>query len=157
MMVLLMRGVPGSGKSTEAKRLASIYPSTPIFSMDDYMYAGDRPFNPFLIEHCHEQCRKDFEFALKDLKPLIIVDNTNAKFSSLVPYIELIEKHQADFTVMQLHVEPKVAFERNIHGVPLVTIERMAKHLWFERVPTTWKVYNMGKPWRPVELKDPTP
>ncbi len=154
-MVLIMRGLPGSGKSTDARRWADLVTGTLIFSMDDYMYAGGRDFNPMLIERCHEQCRKDFELALQAKTPLVIVDNTNTKFSSIVPYVELIEKYHYSFTVMQFHVEPKVAAERNIHKVPLETLERMGKHLWFERVPSTWNVWNKGKPWRPTDLKSP--
>jgi tRNA uridine 5-carbamoylmethylation protein Kti12 len=147
-----MRGIPGSGKTTEAQRWAQLIPKTPILSVDTYMFAGGREFNPFLLEHCHEQCRKDFEHHLKDLVPLIIVDNTNTKFSSIVPYVELIERHQYGFTVMQIHCDPKIALERNVHGVPLVTLERMAKHMWFERLPSTWDVWNKGKPWRPTDI-----
>lgn len=153
MMVLLMRGLPGSGKSTEARQWADLVTGTRIFSADDYMYANGRAFNPMLIEDCQEQCRADFEKALQGHTPLVIVDNTNTKLSSLRPYVKLIEAYAYNFTVVQFHVKPQVALERNIHGVPFPTLERMAKHMWFEKLPAEWHVWSRGKPWRPESPK----
>jgi predicted kinase len=149
MMVLLMRGIPGSGKSTEAKRWASLVTGTPIFSVDNYMYEGGRAFNPFLLERCHEQCRADFKKALEARTPLVIIDNTNTKLSSLMPYIQLIEQQGYGFTVVQFHVKPSDVLERNTHDVPLPTLERMAQHMWSERLPSEWHVWSHGTPWRP--------
>jgi predicted kinase len=151
-MVLLMRGISGSGKTTEAQRWARTVPGSVVVSTDDYMFAGGRPFNPGLLQHSHEQCQKDFEQALLDKAPLVIVDNTNTKFSSMVPYVEIIERHRYDFTVMQLHIDPKTALQRTTHAVPLETLERMGKRMWFERLPPSWTVYSTGKPWRPNDI-----
>lgn len=153
MMALLMRGIPGSGKSTEARRWAGLVTGTPIFSTDDYMYEGGRAFNSFLLERCHEQCRADFKKALEARVPLVIVDNTNTKLSSLKPYVQLIEQQGYGFTIVQFHVKPSVALERNTHGVPLSTLERLATHMWCEQLPADWHVLSHGKPWRPKDPK----
>lgn len=148
--VIIMRGIPGSGKTTEARRWAAHTPGSVIVSTDDYMYAGGREFDHTQLERCHEQCRIDFRALLEKKTPLVIVDNTNTKFSSIVPYVEIIDELGCTFTVFQIHVDPKVAFERGVHKVPLETIRVMGIHMWSERLPSTWDVWSKGVPWRPV-------
>lgn len=151
--VIIMRGISGSGKTTEAKRWAERVPGAQIVSTDAYMFAGGREFDHTQLERCHEQCKTDFRALLEAETPLVIVDNTNTKFSSIVPYIEIIDELGASFSVFQIHVDPKVAFERGTHKVPLETIEVMAIHMWSEHLPSTWDVWTKGAPWRPVRSK----
>lgn len=151
--VLIMRGMPGSGKTTEAQRWAELVPGARILSADDYMFAGGQAFDYTRLERCHEQCKIDFTEALKERAPLVILDNTNTKFADLVPYIELIEEYRYSFTVLQLHVTPKFAFEHNKHGVPLETLQHLGRRIWSERLPASWDVWNKGKPWKPHDEK----
>lgn len=153
MTIIIMRGMPGSGKTTEARRWASLSSDHTIVSADDYMFAGGQPFEHTRLERCHEQCQTDFEAALVAGKALVIADNTNTKFSDIVPYVELAERHRRDFIVLQIHITPKLAFERNRHGVPLETLQLLGRRLWSERMPSTWNVWNKGMPWRPNEFK----
>lgn len=147
--VIIMRGVSGSGKTTVAKRWAERVPGAQIVSTDAYMFAGGREFDHTRLEFCHQQCKTDYRALLEAGTPLVIVDNTNTKFSSIVPYVEVIDELGCTFTVLQIHVDPKVAFERGIHKVPLETIEVMGIHMWSERLPSTWDVWSKGTPWRP--------
>jgi predicted kinase len=149
--VLIMRGTTGSGKTTEAKRWASVVPGSVVVAADDYMFAGGQEFDHRRLEFCHEQCKTDFEEALKQAAPLVIVDNTNTKFSDLVPYVVLAEQYGYEFTVLQVNVDPQVAFERGSHKVPIETVTLLATRLWSERLPSTWDVWQKGKPWRPPQ------
>jgi len=95
--------------------------------------------------------------AIRNKAPLIIVDNTNTKFSDLSYYVSEASNNNCDFSIFQFHVDPQEAFERQKHGVPLKTLELMATRIWHERMPSTWKVYDVGRPWRPpTSSKDQT-
>ncbi len=147
--VLIMRGIPGSGKTTEAARWAKLLPGSVTVGTDIYMFAGGRPFDHTQLERCHEQCKTDYMAALEAKAPLVIVDNTNTKFSDIVFYVNMAEQHGYEFTILQLHEDPKVAFERGTHQVPMETLELMATRIWTERLPASWPVWSYGKPWRP--------
>lgn len=148
--VIIMRGIPGSGKTTEAKRWASLVPGSIIVSSDDYMYAGGQDFDHTRLEFCHEQCQRDFEEFLRVGMPLVIVDNTNTTFSSMVPYVQKAEAYGYAFTILQINVDPKEAFERGTHKVPLATVEMFARRLSSERTPSTWNVWHKGRLWKPT-------
>lgn len=153
MFVMILRGIPGSGKSTHARYFHELVPGSVIVSADQYMRAGDQPFEWSRLERCHNQCRTDFLQALNDKAPLVIVDNTNSKFADLVWYVSMSESHGYKFGIYQFHVEPEVAFKRQIHGVPLETLELMATRIWHERMPAGWTVFDNGRPWRPSGTK----
>lgn len=150
-----MRGLPGSGKSTEAKKWAAMVPGAVIVSADHYMFGEGREFQLSRLQECHDLCFKAFEEALKNKTPLVIVDNTNTKFSDVVQYTNLCTHYGYAHTVLQIHVTLKVAFERNIHGVPLETLKLFAQRMWSDRMPTTWDVWNKGTPWNPNQDQVP--
>lgn len=152
MKVIIMRGIPGSGKTTEARRWASLVPGAIIVSTDDYMFAGGQAFDPGRLEFCHKQCFTDYMQALNDKTPLVILDNTNTKFSDVIPYIQEAESRGYEFTVMQLHIDPEEALKRGTHEVPRETLELLATRIWSNRLPSTWDVWNKGQPWRPTNL-----
>jgi len=135
--VLIMRGIPGSGKTTEAKRWQRMVPGAVICSMDNYMFANGQEFAFDRIEWCAEQCIRDYTQALKDRAPLVIVDNTNTRFSDMVVYVQLADQHGYGFTVLQVHVDPKVAFYRGTHKVPLESLETGGRRMWSERLPSS--------------------
>lgn len=149
MLVIIYRGIPGSGKSTQAQYFNKLVPNSVLVSADIYMRAGGRPFDWSRLEACHNQCRTDYLKALQDKAPLVIVDNTNTKFSDLTWYAAEATSAGYKFVIYQMHVPPKVAFERGLHGVPLKTLELMAARMWHERMPSSWQVFDSGRPWRP--------
>lgn len=149
--VIIMRGIPGSGKSTEAQRWLDMVPQGIAVSADTFMYAGDRAWDSDRLEWCHERCQETYVQMLDEGVPLIIVDNTNTKGSDLVFYVQWAERRGYAFSIFQINVDPKVAFERGRHPVPLATLELMGRRLWSERLPTTWDVWQKGAPWRPPQ------
>lgn len=144
--VIICRGIPGSGKTTWAFRcrkklmcLMDLIDGTDywnrmvVVSADDYWVRKDNvyDFNPKLLSNAHAYCFNGFKKALRDHHRFIFVDNTNIKRKDFQKYVELAVEHGytvREKTVGKFDAESlKLYAERNIHGVPLETIERMAR------------------------------
>lgn len=131
--VYIMIGLPGSGKSTKANELANEYPpwDAVIHSTDSYfMKDGKYNFNPGLLGVFHQKNFDAFEKSLKQNLSCIIVDNTNIRPRDRRPYIEAAKN--AGYDVEELIIGEftdeavKLYAKRNVHGVPLEAIQKMA-------------------------------
>lgn len=76
--LILIRGLPGSGKTTLAKilmRTGDVV--TGDVSTDDYWeYYHDGEFNPDLVELAHEWTEREVELMMEEDRDAIIVHNT---------------------------------------------------------------------------------
>lgn len=89
--LLIMRGIPSSGKSTTIKQLV---PNDQIFSADKFFErSGTYVFDRNLLGVAHNTCKSGVEKAMSDGKTPIAVDNTNTTVKEVVPYIDLAEKY----------------------------------------------------------------
>jgi predicted kinase len=129
--VFIMRGIPGSGKSAVAWRLAG--PVGVIASADHYFErSGQYGFVREELGRAHDYCKDEFMGAIEEGRPVVVVDNTNIKKHDYVFYEDYAKDHEyAVVTVVMEEMDPQVCFARNDHAVPLATIERMASQ--FER------------------------
>jgi len=129
--VVIMRGWPGSGKSTLAKSLFGV-----ICSADNFFVRygnGVYKYEPDLIPTAHQVCKLEFKNAIDDGEELVIVDNTNIKRHNYQYYVDYA-KHKG-YKVYQLvpwsehslPVSAETCYKRNVHGVPLVTIQKMIR------------------------------
>lgn len=113
--LLLLRGLPGAGKTTLACSLGGV-----VFSADDFFYqpspAGwQYQFDAALIKQAHNQCMRNTEIALRWNMPLIIVANTFAQAWELQPYLAMAQRYGA--TCHSLIVENRHQ-GRSVHDVP---------------------------------------
>jgi len=126
--VVIMRGPSGSGKSTFRK---NHFPDAFVCSADFFFYdkEGKYEFKPQLIGAAHESCKKTFKKALRAGEPLIVVDNTNTKMWEMKPYIQAAKQAGYDVEFVRLSTPVDVAAARNVHGVPLDAVKRMADRM----------------------------
>ena len=128
-IVYIMRGIPGSGKSTVAELIASReYPGVlAIHSTDDLcMVDGEYQFDIKLAGERHEQNYQNFLGSLEKGVPVVIVDNTNVKVQHYAAYVEAAQA--ADYArvfVEVAHPSLEVAVERNTHGVSEEIVNQM--------------------------------
>jgi NEDD4-binding protein 2 len=132
-----MRGVSGSGKSTKAKELIkkqAMGCTSVICSADKFFInpsSGRYEFEPKKIGLAHAFCRGQVEAAIQLGTDLIIVDNTNTQKWEFKPYVDLAETHGYECTQEVVGTleekDLKVYANRNVHGVPLESIRKMAK------------------------------
>jgi len=122
---IILRGIPGSGKSTKARELAGS--TGKIHSTDDYFEVdGEYRFNPKMLGRNHELNFKAFKVSLALGIDPVVVDNTNIRLWEFQKYEAAAAEAGYQVEIVKVpHVDPKLAAERNTHGVPEHAIRRM--------------------------------
>ena len=117
----IVRGLPGSGKSTFAKELLKQGKVQQHLEADEFMTDenGDYKFDPTILQKCHQQCQTWVKYYL-DLGQSVAVSNTFSRKWEILPYTRM----GAEFEV----VEMKGNYQ-NVHGVPQFIIDNM-KNRW---------------------------
>lgn len=124
----IVRGVPGSGKSTFALEL--VRANFLVCEADKYFYdkEGNYNFDGSKLKEAHEWCRDRVETFMKDsllndqFYRQIAVSNTFTREWEMQPYVDLAEKY--GYRVFSVIVENRHG-GKNIHGVPDEVIEKM--------------------------------
>nr|CAD7419229.1 unnamed protein product [Timema poppensis] len=134
-IMVLMRGLPGSGKSHLAKLLVKRTVGGDyrnfVFSTDDYFYqsSGKYIFDPSKLPDAHDWNHGRVEFKLRGGVTPVVVDNTNLQAWEMHPYAKLAIKYGYVLEVLEPYTpwrfREKELAERNIHGVPQQKIRAM--------------------------------
>ena len=136
MPVIIMRGLPGSGKTTKARDIHETWTDGPslIVSADDYFTCSKcthYDFKPEIIGQAHTDCfRKALMFLQeyqKEQLPLLIIDNTNIRAWEFQPYVALAGAFRQGVRTMLVECPIDVSIERNTHGVPPEIVEKMSE------------------------------
>jgi GTPase SAR1 family protein len=141
-MIILFRGISGSGKSSLAeayrtenwptmvtpaiehmKQLAKTTRARDksIFSADNYfMVDGEYKFEASQLSMAHQDCLKKYTETIRksDDADVLMVDNTNCSVAECAPYMALAGAYQHRLSVVTLVALPVDAFRRNKHKVP---------------------------------------
>ena len=118
-VLYIVRGVPGSGKTTLAKQLTAN-----VFEADHYFYDNEGNYNfiPSEIKEAHKECQQFVGFAMESNIQKIAVSNTFTQEWEMEPYLELAKKHS--YKVFTIVVENRHGGV-NQHGVPEDKVEQM--------------------------------
>ncbi|NXH16314.1 N4BP2 protein, partial [Bucco capensis] len=148
-VLVLLRGVPGSGKSYLARNLLEDNPGGIILSTDDYFYKhGQYHYDPSCLGEAHDWNRKRAKEAFEMRISPIIIDNTNIQAWEMKPYVTLAQ--QFKYKVMFREPDtwwkfkPKELERRNIHGVSKEKIKRMLEQ--YERCLTVSSILDSSVP-----------
>jgi predicted kinase len=132
MKVTILRGIPGSGKSTY---ICKNFREACIVSADDFFMEGtEYKFDPSKLPQAHAACLREYAEWLMLVErhrcwwPLV-VDNTNTSVMEVAPYAALALAYGASLRIVTIKCDPVVAAARNVHGVPLRAVMAMAKRL----------------------------
>lgn len=119
-ILYIVRGLPGSGKSTFAE---TITPRYAICTADDYhMEDGIYNWKPENVSKAHEKCREKCEALMKAKTPKITVANTSTTAKEMKPYFDLAIAY--GYAVFSIVVENRHKGV-NTHNVPEVTLKNM--------------------------------
>jgi predicted kinase len=116
----IVRGVPGSGKSTFAQSL-----DCPVFEADQYFIdseTGEYKFDGSKIKLAHNWCKLRVEQSMEDDFQKIAVSNTFTQEWEMDAYYELAKQY--GYRVFSLIVENRHGGV-NEHGVPEDKLELM--------------------------------
>lgn len=117
-IVIILRGTPGSGKSTFCKTLDSPRVCSADFFFNDK--EGNYKFDGAKLHMAHKYCMTCFTTAIKYNEKLIVVDNTN-----------IFKKHYQDYVTIakengyEVYQKVMTGNYTNVHGVPQEKVEQM--------------------------------
>lgn len=121
MELIILRGHPGSGKTTLARTEYGFHilcEADHYFEEDDGTYC----YRPSEIRHAHEWCQSQVRTYLEMGEP-VVVANTFTFLWELKPYLDMAKKIGVPVTIRRCTGE----FE-NVHGVPFHVVERMKRN-----------------------------
>jgi cytidylate kinase len=129
-MIVIMRGISGSGKSTVAHALSAKI-GAKIVSADNYFMGHDGVyrFDARQLGMAHDMCWSLFSEAVS-ANANVIVDNTNAKLTDIMPYVFEGLRTSTPVHIVQMAIESShMHYARNVHGLSIDAIERQAQRL----------------------------
>ena len=118
-ILVICRGIPGSGKSTFAKTLGGIH-----IEADQYFVDGDGNYNfdGSKIKLAHAWCRDRVKTNMVVGRDKIVVSNTFTKEWEMTPYFELAKEY--GYKIFSIIIENRHN-GTNQHNVPEDKIEQM--------------------------------
>ena len=118
-LAVIMRGLPGSGKSTKAKEIAGEIGV--ICSADDFFLdeEGVYRFYGRMLPEAHAGNQLAFRCALMLGVSIVVCDNSNITRAEYEPYVRMAKEAGYAVSISAMpHATPVQMRERNTHAVP---------------------------------------
>lgn len=128
--LILIAGLPGTGKTTIAEWLTKMDPKGVHFEADHFFEdeCGRYQFVASQVGAAHKWCQEQVKCAMLNDTPLIVVANTFVKRWELDPYVDMAEQHGYEIVRVVMDnnywTDEQLA-ARNIHKVPQAKITQM--------------------------------
>ncbi|KAK9402361.1 hypothetical protein NXF25_010717 [Crotalus adamanteus] len=142
--LLILRGLPGSGKTTLSHILLGQLCNGTVFSTDDYFHQinGCWTYNVSQLGAAHEWNQNRAKEAMDLGRSPIIIDNTNTQAWEMKPYVKAalekgyhVEFHEPD---TWWKFNPEELEKRNKHGVSRIPLDTLLPDDYI--VPLDWAI-----------------
>ena len=119
--LIILRGLPGAGKSTASALISDV-----VYEADMYFYdkEGNYSFDASKLWLAHKWCKNKVEKAMKEGKEKVVVSNTSTTEKEFEAYLDLAKEH--GYQVVSMIVENRHG-NKSIHNVPDDKMEQMKK------------------------------
>lgn len=136
--MVIMRGIPGSGKSTYAR---NEYYDFKHCSADNF-WSEDQSFDPALLPEAHAFCLREVLLALRS-GDNVVVDNTHIRSWEYEDYCLIADTFGCVLKIFEMQIQTvrhiQICAGRTIHEVPPAVVARMAIQFqpdeWATKVP----------------------
>jgi hypothetical protein len=158
--LFIVRGLPGSGKTSLGHKLSLL-----VYSADDFFTdeKGQYNFDPSRLGEAHAACQLSVRKALEFECGKVAVTNTFTERWEIEPYLRIVAEVNENLAFQAVDREEEDEFEpirvtvidmfdgglsdeelssRNVHGVPAAGIAAMRSRYEFD-----WKSGNPVPPW----------
>jgi 2',3'-cyclic-nucleotide 3'-phosphodiesterase len=131
--MFIMRGLPGSGKSTLVKKIQAKYKGAVVCSADNYFSNdGEYKFEHDELSYAHQECKNKAKEACDAGEPVVVIDNTNIRRWEMNNYFGIA--HQKNYDVILVEplttwkFDPVELAKQNSHGVTEEVIRGKVSH-----------------------------
>ena len=127
MQLILVRGLPGAGKSTHARIIANeIFRCARVEADMYFIKDGEYLFDATKLGEAHAWCLKNTREIIGE-GVSVVVSNTFTTIKELKPYFDLAKEFK---------IKPQVVLcqgnYKSVHNVPEETIEKMRKRFEYD-------------------------
>ena len=145
--IVILRGVPGAGKTTAAKQLfvEQGLAGVPVVSVSaDYFFERDGVyrFDGSKLGEAHGACLRSFLRHLQQiadgLPMILVVDNTSLTVMEMITYVRLAQAFGVPFEVLTVECDPAIAAARGLHSVPVAKVFEMHRRMKEAKLPRDW-------------------
>ena len=119
--MFVMRGLPGSGKSTVVRKLLETFPGISVDCSADKFFVsteGEYVMDRSRLKDAHQWCQDTARDACRTDTNVVIIDNTGVKRWELVAYFKLA----MEFSYAVVVVEPKTPWKKQVNGLAMRNI-----------------------------------
>lgn len=118
--VIVLRGLPGAGKSTLAEKLVREGKADVFFEADQFFVKdGVYVFDGTKIGQAHKWCQDSVRLALYEGKAVVVSNTATTKWE-LQPYLDMASAVGAEVEIVTLTTQ-----FGSVHGVPPEVVDRM--------------------------------